>query len=128
MDGRTIGRVAEETGCKVETIRFYEKSNLIPKPYRSPGGHRLFSEDSVRRIRFIRRSRDLGFSLEEVKKLLAIVDGNEKSIGSVKAVIGAHLQHIKAKIYELQAMERSFSRLMRQYDKTGSKFVCKDLR
>src|SRR6516164_238828 len=68
---RTRGR----TRCNIETIRYYERVGLLPPPPRSVGGHRLYAEGLVRRLNFVRRSRDLGFSIEEIRELLRLVDG-----------------------------------------------------
>lgn len=114
MTGKTIGQVADETGCSIETIRFYEKAKLIPKPVRSSGGHRVFSEDAVRRIRFIRRSRDLGFSLDEIKKILMLLERNTLSTDSVRGLVENHLKGIQAKIDDLKMMEATFKGLKSQ--------------
>ena len=108
---RTIGAVAKETGCNIETIRFYEKEALLPPPDRTPGGHRLYSADQVARLNFIRRSRELGFSMQEIRQLLGLVDGNEVSCERVKHIADAHLADIQAKIADLQKMKRSLQTL-----------------
>jgi len=71
----TRGLLAARTGCNIETIRYYERVGLLPPPPRSAGGHRLYGHDLVRRLNFVRRSRDLGFSIEEIRELLRLVDG-----------------------------------------------------
>src|SRR5262249_57762512 len=68
----TRGRLAARTGCNIETIRYYERVGLLPPPSRSAGGHRLYGEGLVRRLNFLRRSRDLGFSIEEIPELLPL--------------------------------------------------------
>ena len=70
-----IGSLSSQTGVKVETIRYYEKEALLPSPPRTAGGHRSYSEDHMKRLTFIRRCRQLGFSMEEIRALLALVDG-----------------------------------------------------
>ena len=79
MDRLTIGKVSEITLCKIETIRYYEKEKLLPAPSRSAGGHRIYSTQSVDRIVFIRRCRELGFSMLEVRELLSLVDQDHVS-------------------------------------------------
>jgi len=69
-----IGALSERTGCKIETIRFYERTRLLPAPARSPGGYRLYSKDHLKRLTFIRRARKLGFSVDDVRKLLKLAD------------------------------------------------------
>ncbi len=74
MNTMAIGVLSERTGCKVETIRFYEREGLLPAPVRSSGGYRLYSQDHLKRLTFIRRARVLGFSIDEVRKLLTLAD------------------------------------------------------
>lgn len=109
----TIGRVAEVTGCTVETIRFYEKTKLVPKPIRSDGGHRIFSDDSVRRILFIKQSRELGFSMVAVKEILALAD-QSFTCREVRKRVDAHLDEIVDKMGRLESMRDSFLDIQRQ--------------
>jgi MerR family mercuric resistance operon transcriptional regulator len=106
-----IGKVAARTGCSVETIRYYEKEALLPAPSRSAGGHRLYNKSLVERLVFIRRSRELGFSMSEIRQLLSIVDGEQVSCERVKGVAEAHLADIRSKIADLKRMERTLSEL-----------------
>ena len=69
-DRLSIGKVAAQTGCNIETIRFYEKESLLPQPGRTEGGHRLYTTEMVQRLVFIRRSRELGFSMNEIRQLV----------------------------------------------------------
>ena len=103
----TIGAVSAETGCNIETIRFYEKEGLLPKPERSEGGHRLYTGDHVSRLSFVRRCRELGFSMDEIRQLLSLVDGHEVSCERVKRIADDHLADVKAKIADLKKMEKS---------------------
>ncbi len=102
-----IGALSKRTGCKVETIRFYERTRLLPAPARSPGGYRLYSNDHLKRLIFIRRARALGFSVDEVRKLLKLADERERPCAEVRIVAGAHLGDVQAKITDLRAMERA---------------------
>ena len=101
-----IGALSERTGCKVETIRFYERVRLLPTPARSPGGYRLYNKDHLKRLTFIRRARALGFSIDEVRKLLTLADERQRPCAEVRVVAGAHLEDVQAKIADLRAMER----------------------
>jgi DNA-binding transcriptional MerR regulator len=85
-----IGALSERTGCKVETIRFYEREGLLPAPARSSGGYRLYSQDHLKRLTFIRRARALGFSIDEVRKLLTLADERKRPCAEVRVVAGAH--------------------------------------
>jgi len=101
-----IGALSERTGCKVETIRFYERARLLPAPARSPGGYRLYNKDHLKRLTFIRRARALGFSIDEVRKLLTLADERKRPCAEARVVAGAHLADVQAKIADLRAMER----------------------
>ncbi len=101
-----IGALSERTGCKIETIRFYERTRLLPAPARSPGGYRLYSKDHLKRLTFIRRARKLGFSVDDVRKLLTLADERKRPCAEVRVVAGAHLEDVRAKIADLRAMER----------------------
>ncbi|MEQ8857167.1 MAG: helix-turn-helix domain-containing protein [Pseudomonadales bacterium] len=101
----TIGRVANQTGCHVETIRYYERERLLPVPERSAGGNRLYDRASIERLVFIRRSRELGFSMKEIRELLSLVDSAQVSCDRVKQLADAHAGEIRARIADLRRME-----------------------
>ncbi len=113
-DRLTIGKVAEQTGCHIETIRYYEKENLLPPPGRSAGGHRLYTSDLIERLVFIRRSRELGFSMQEIRELLSVVDGRQGSCERVKKLADTHLKDIRSKISDLRRMETTLRELSNQ--------------
>ena len=102
----TIGVLSRRTGCKVETIRYYERIGLLPAPARSAGGHRLFGEDHLKRLTFIRRGRELGFSLDDIRGLLGLVDGGAYTCAEVKAVTLEHLGEVRRKLADLRRLER----------------------
>ncbi len=93
----TIGKVSAQTGCNIETIRYYEKEGLMPAPDRTPGGHRQYSDVLVDRLRFIRRCRELGFSTLDTRQLLSLVDGQEVTRDRVKHIVDEHLNETRAK-------------------------------
>ncbi len=101
----TIGSLSRDTGCNIETIRYYERIGLMPKPPRSKGGHRLYEKDHLKRLSFIRRSRDLGFTLEEVRGLLRMIDGHDYTCDEVKVLTLNHLQEVHQKIADLRRLE-----------------------
>ena len=113
-DRLTIGKVAEQTGCHIETIRYYEKEDLLPPPGRSAGGHRLYTSDLIERLVFIRRSRELGFSMQEIRELLSVVDGRQVSCERVKNLADTHLKDIRSKISALRRMETTLRELSNQ--------------
>ncbi len=102
----TIGSLSRDTGCNIETIRYYERIGLMPAPPRSKGGHRLYEKDHLKRLSFIRRSRDLGFTLEEVRGLLRMIDGHDYTCDEVKVLTLSHLQEVQQKIADLRRLER----------------------
>ena len=112
MAGLTIGKVSERTGCNIETIRYYEKEGLLPPPGRSAGGHRLFSTELVDRIVFIKRCRELGFPMVEIRQLLSLVDQEHASCEKVKQIAEHHLQEIEARIEDLVRMEKTLHGLV----------------
>jgi MerR family mercuric resistance operon transcriptional regulator len=103
---QTIGALSKATACQAETIRFYERIGLLPAPKRSPGGYRLYDSPHVTRLTLIRRARELGFSLEEVRTMLRLADERERPCAEVRVVAAAHLRDVRTKITDLQAMER----------------------
>ncbi len=102
----TIGEVSRRTGCKIETIRYYERAGLMPAPPRSSGGYRLYGEALLKRLNFIRRGRELGFSLNRVRELLALAEGGGSNCREVKAATLDHLSEIESKIADLNRMAK----------------------
>ena len=100
------GELAKASGCNIETVRFYERAGLLPAPPRSAAGHRLYNQEHLRRLVFIRRSRDLGFTLEEVRGLLNLVDGGY-TCGEVQTLTLKHLENIREKIADLRRLEQT---------------------
>ena len=101
----TRGALSKRTGCNIETIRYYEQIKLLPDPPRSAGGHRHYDEAHLKRLTFICRARELGFSLKEVRGLLGLVDGDENSCAAVKALTLEHVADIHSKIMDLRRIE-----------------------
>lgn len=106
MQRMTRGVIAKRTGVNIETVRYYERIGLLPAPPRSEGGHRIYDEDLVRRLHFIRRSRELGFTLDEVRGLLRLVDGGDYTCGEVEALTSAHLGEVRRKLADLKRLEK----------------------
>jgi MerR family transcriptional regulator, mercuric resistance operon regulatory protein len=104
----TIGALSEQTGVNVETIRYYEREGLLPRAPRTAGGHRVFGEAHLRRLLFIRRSRELGFSGTEVRALLGLVDGGY-TCGEVRDLTLRHLANVSAKIADLRRLEKTLT-------------------
>lgn len=110
----TIGKVAERTHCSIETIRFYEKEALLPTPDRTAGGHRLYTTEMIERLVFVRRSRELGFSMAEIRELLSLVDGKQVSCVRVKRIAEEHLDDVREKMADLEKMEKVLDQLSSQ--------------
>lgn len=100
--------LAKLTGCNLETIRYYEKVGLLPSPPRTGGGHRLYSETLRKRLIFIRRSRELGFTLDEIRNLLRLAEQGD-TCGDVKEAALMHIQGVRSKIADLERMERTLA-------------------
>ena len=101
--------VARATGCNLETIRYYETAGIMPDPPRSAKGYRCYDSTHVRRLKFVMRSRDLGFSLEEIRGLLGLVDHRTQTCAQVQTVAESHLQDVQAKIADLRRIENVLS-------------------
>ena len=102
----TIGVLSRRTGCPVETIRFYEKAGLLPPPRRR-GSYRVYGNDDLSRLVFVRRARELGFSIEEVRALLHLAVSIEGSCGDVQALAMRHLAEVRTRLSDLRRMERA---------------------
>ena len=95
----------------IETIRCYERRGLLPKPPRTQSGYRMFSFDDVRRVRFIKRAQELGFSLKEIEELLALQREPRSTRGDVRERAEAKIADIEEKLRDLEAMKRGIERL-----------------
>lgn len=110
----SIGQVSRATGVNIETIRYYERINILPEPARTQGQHRLYDQIHVDRLNFVRRSRTLGFSLKEIRELLHLVDGAEFTCDQINEIAVAHLSDIRAKIADLRRMEKVLKQMTAQ--------------
>lgn len=107
----TVGELAKDTGIKSVTIRYYEKIGLLPKATRSASGYRLYAEKDRSRLRFIRRSRGLGFSLDDIRELLSLTDKQQAPCAGVDAKVNQQLEQVRTRLKDLQAMEYELERL-----------------
>ncbi|MDI3470347.1 MAG: Heavy metal resistance transcriptional regulator HmrR [Pseudolabrys sp.] len=114
MDGFRIGDLSKATSTKVETIRYYERIGLLPAPMRTAGNYRSYSNAHFGRLSFIRRARDLGFSIEQVRELLGLSDQRDRSCEAVDAIAREHLAEVERKIADLQALRRELSTIIDQ--------------
>src|SRR5213596_1331946 len=111
MDGLSTGEIAKQGGVNLETIRYYERRGLLPKPPRTPAGYRAFDAEAVRRIRFIKQAQALGFSLKEVRELLALRLDPRSSCADVRRRAEAKIADIEEKLRALRAMKRTLVRI-----------------
>jgi len=114
------GQLSELTGIKGETIRFYENRGLLDTPARSAGGHRIYAEGHAMRLTFIRRCRELGFSLAEIEELLRLVDAQGRTCDQVRQTTASHLEQVQSKIKDLRKMERTLKNLIAQCESNSS--------
>jgi MerR family transcriptional regulator, mercuric resistance operon regulatory protein len=109
-DGVPIGELSRRTGVNIETIRYYEKIKMLPAPERTRGGHRVYRAQQTRVLAFIRRGRELGFTLNEIRALLDLAGPGRTSCAEVRAIATHHLDGIRARINDLTKLERLLSR------------------
>jgi Cu(I)-responsive transcriptional regulator len=110
----TIGHLARKTGTNVETIRFYEKNGLLPEPGRTEGNYRAYDMPHLNRLSFIRRARDLGFSLEQIRGLLKLSDDRTQSCAAVDEIAKSHREEVERKIRDLQALKTELDSIIDQ--------------
>ncbi|WP_461434115.1 MerR family transcriptional regulator [Hoeflea alexandrii] len=102
-----IGAMSRETTVNTETIRYYERIGIMPKPDRTDGGNRQYNHDQLKRLFFIKRCRELGFSIEEIRALLQMVDRADFTCGEVHAMTIDHLATVRKKLSDLRRLEKS---------------------
>lgn len=116
-----IGELSRRTGVNIETIRYYERINMMPHPPRTSSGQRVYGEVETRTLTFIRRARELGFSLDEIRTLLALsAEYGRKACAEVRDLAADHLEDVRAKIADLTAMERVLADAVRRCDEGKS--------
>ena len=114
MSTLKIGQVAKHAGVTVETIRFYETEALIPEPARSESGYRLFTSDTIRRVQFVQRAKELGFSLNDIRELLTIRSEPSANCAGVKARASRKITDIEEKIGDLTRIRDALTSLVEQ--------------
>jgi Hg(II)-responsive transcriptional regulator len=107
-----IGEAAEQAGVNVQTLRYYERRGLLPKPPRRASGYREFPDDAVHVVRFIKRAQELGFSLDEVEGLLKLRRGSRLNRRQIRSVADRRVRQIEQKISELARMRAALQRLV----------------
>ncbi len=112
----TIGELGKATGTKVETVRYYERIGLLPQPSRTAANYRAYGDTELGRLSFIRRARDLGFSLDQVRALLKLSDDRSQDCASVDRIAGEHLRTVDRKLADLAALRRELKALIDSCD------------
>ncbi len=105
MPSLTIGQLAAAAGVNLETVRYYERIGLMPPPPRTAGGHRAYEQAHVRRLAFIRRARELGFNIGQIRALLALAEPSRASCAEVRDIARAHLEDVRGKLSDLAKLE-----------------------
>ncbi|MFC4762929.1 heavy metal-responsive transcriptional regulator [Dyella koreensis] len=124
----TIGAVAKRVGVAIDTIRYYEREGLLPEPERRASGYRSYDEGAVRQLRFIRRAKDLGFTLEEIRDLLALSADRHRGVKAVKKRAQDRLAAIDERIAELTRVRNGLEQLVAACPGHGSPEQCPILR
>lgn len=119
----TIGRLAKQAGVNIDTVRFYEREGLLERAPRSASGYRLYRSADADRLKFIRRAKELGFSLEDIAELLRLAEGGEKR-ADVKAIAQRRVADLERRIEELQAMHAILAHHVRHCSGRGSVKGC----
>ncbi|WP_428423412.1 Hg(II)-responsive transcriptional regulator [Methylibium sp.] len=122
MTELTIGRLADEAGVNVETIRYYQRRALMPEPEKPINGHRRYPAAAVKRVRFIKRAQVLGFTLDEVGSLLELDEA--RACAQTRDLAARKLQVIEGKLADLRAVRRALTALLRQCDTGATKGNC----
>ena len=112
----TIGQLSKLIDVNIETIRYYEKIGIIPHPPRNSSGYRIYSTPHLERLSFVRRSRDLGFSQLEVRKLLTLVDEHKYTCAEVQEITAKQLAAVRAKIKDLRKLEKALANMVSECD------------
>ncbi|MGH8114635.1 MAG: heavy metal-responsive transcriptional regulator [Rhodanobacteraceae bacterium] len=124
----TIGSVARRAGVGIDTIRYYEREGLLPLPQRRSSGYRDYGDAAIDRLRFIRRAKDLGFTLDEIRELLALSSDRARGVRDVKRRAEARLAGIEERIRELQKVRRGLKQLIAACPGNGPLEHCPILR
>ncbi len=124
MKTLSISRLAQQGGVNVETIRYYEREGLLPRPPRTPAGYRRFPSEAARRLRFIKRAQELGFSLHEIRELLSLRMKPSAKRADMRALAEGKISDIEQKIRTLEAMKKSLLGLTERCDGRGSLAAC----
>ena len=119
-----IGLLANRAGVPVDTVRYYERVGLLPRPTRQPSGYRRYEEEDVLRLRFIRKGKQLGFSLDEIRDLLALSSNRDSDMAGARTAAEARLQAIDARIGELERVRAALRTVADSCPGHGASSAC----
>lgn len=122
----TIGTMSVQTRCSVPTIRYYEKIGLLPRPERASNGHRYYREIDLKRLTFIKRCRDFGFPIEQVRELTDLFEDGDRACVEVRDLAQFHLDEVRAKLAEMRELEASLAAFVCSCDTACSGGLTKD--
>ena len=114
MNSFTVGALADKAGINLETVRYYEKIGLLPKPKRKESRYRIYDENDFARLKFIIRAKELGFTLNEIKELLDLRIESKATCGDIKKIAGHKIEDIEQKIKDLQNIKKVLTKLIHQ--------------
>ncbi|MGH9351814.1 MAG: heavy metal-responsive transcriptional regulator [Terriglobia bacterium] len=121
-----IGELAKKVGINVQTVRFYEREKLLPSPTRKPSGYRVYDEEDLHRLRFIRQAKALGFSLDEIREILSLRTRGACPCGRVISLAERHLAEIRQTIQRLAGFERELARAVKKWKSSGQQKLAGD--
>lgn len=124
MDALKVGQVAKQARVNLQTVHYYERQGLLPKPPRTNSNYRAYPEEAVLRVRFIKRAQDLGFTLKEIKELLSLRAAPRTRCGDVRERAQTKVQDIDAKVKTLRAMRKALLKLIRECSGKGPVSEC----
>lgn len=122
----TIGALSERTQCTVPTIRYYEQIGLLPHPSRAANGHRFYRDEDLQRLTFIRRCRNFGFPIEQVRKLAGLFEDGDRACVEARDLAHAHLEHVRARLGEMRQLEASLQAFVNSCDSECSGGTTRD--
>jgi len=115
--GYAIGEASNLTGVNIETIRYYERISLLPRPARTPGGNRQYTHDQLKRLSFVKRCRGLGFNLDDIRALLEMVDRDDFTCAQIHGMTISHLVNVDKKLAELRRLRQTLGKMASQCNK-----------
>jgi DNA-binding transcriptional MerR regulator len=121
-----IGELAKLSGVTVQTVRFYERLKLLPEPQRKDSGYRVYSETDLKRLRFVRQGKSLGFSLNEIRDILRMRERGHCPCGEVVSIAERHLQSVEQQITQLSKFRDGLSRAVKEWKKSGKQTISAD--